>query len=146
MNDEKLLIIVFLGMAILTPILLTLDMFINKIRYKKILKKYPALQKHMDEYYYWINKQANYYNAHIAPTQKRIDNIRNKIPTATINEYKQYSDDIEHLEKTIKDFRKKSQEYTLKAVHCKYSINDIKCVMTEKERKIFKNNCYNSFN
>ena len=135
--DNKILII-WLGIVIFVSILATLGLFIDNIRYKKILKKYPSLKKDMDDYYYWINKQANYYNAYIAPTQKRIDNIRNKIPTATINEYKQYSDNIEHLEETIKDYKKKDREYTVKAIHCKHSILDTICLMNKKEEKHFK--------
>ena len=142
--DNKILII-WLGIIIFVSILATLDLFIDNIRYKKIFKKYPSLKKDIDDYYYWINKQADYYNTYIAPVQKRIDNIRNKIPTATINEYKQYSDDIERLEKTIEDYKKKNQEYTIKALYSKRFVLEAIHTMNKKDRKVFKNYQYNSF-
>lgn len=84
------------------------------------------------------NKEIEFYNTFIAPTNRKIYELRDKIPTATINEYKEYSKNIEELQNSIKKYVEKDKQYNNVLKDCRNNIKKLSTKMNKIERFVLK--------
>lgn len=86
-------IILFFG-ALLIASLPVISITLEEYKFNAMLKKYSLLNHYVVTYNEMQDKEIKFYNTFIAPTNRKIYELRDKIPTATINEHKEYSKTI----------------------------------------------------
>lgn len=110
----------------------------EQYKFKAILKKYPLLNHYIITYNEMQDKEIEFYNTFIAPTNRKIYKLRNKIPTATINEYKEYSETIEELQNNIKEYVEKDKQYNNVLKDCRNNIKKLSAKMNKIEYFVLK--------
>lgn len=130
-----IIILVSLMFIILSPIIAVL---FEQYKFKAILKKYPLLNHYIITYNEIQDKEIDFYNTFIAPTNRKIYELRDKIPTATINEYKEYSKTIEELQNNIKKYVEKDKQYNNALKDCRNNIRKLSAKMNKIEYFILK--------
>lgn len=107
-------------------------------KFKAMLKKYPLLNHYIITYNEMQNKEEEFYCTFIAPTNRKIYELRDKIPTATINEYKEYSKNIEELQNNIKEYVEKDKQYKNILKDCRNNIKKLSVKMNKIECFVLK--------
>ena len=120
---------------ILSPII---SVLYEQYKFKAILKKYPLLNHYITTYNEIQDKEIDFYNTFIAPTNQAIYELRDKIPTATINEYKKYSEIIEELQDSIKEYIEKDKQYNNILKDCRNNIKKLSTKMNKMEYFVLK--------
>lgn len=120
---------------VLSPVIAVL---FEEYKFKAMLKKYPLLNHYVVTYNEIQDKEIEFYNTFIAPTNRKIYELRDKIPTATINEYKEYSKNIEELQNSIKEYVEKDKQYNNVLKDCRNNIKKLSTKMNKIEHFISK--------
>ena len=136
-SDRFYGIILFFGallIAFLPVILITLEEY----KFKAMLKKYPLLNHYVITYNEMQDKEIKFYNTFIAPTNRKVYELRDKIPTATINEHKEYSKTIEELQNSIKEYIEKDKQYNNILKDCRSNIKKLSTKTNKIEYFVLK--------
>ncbi len=120
---------------VLSPVIAVL---FEEYKFKAILKKYPLLNHYVVTYNEIQDKEIEFYNTFIAPTNRKIYELRDKIPTATINEYKEYSKNIEELQNSIKEYVEKDKQYNNVLKDCRNNIKKLSTKINKIEYFVLK--------
>lgn len=120
---------------VLSPVIAIL---FEEYKFKAILKKYPLLNHYVVTYNEIQDKEIEFYNTFIAPTNRKIYELRDKIPTATINEYKEYSKNIEELQNSIKEYVEKDKQYNNVLKDCRNNIRKLSMKINKIEYFVLK--------
>lgn len=139
MKLDELIFIIFIGVMFICcticPVIATLY---EQYKFKAILKKYPLLNHYIVTYNEIQDKEIEFYNTFIAPINRKIYELRDKIPIATINEYKEYSKTIEELQDNIKKYVEKDKQYNNILQDCRINIKKLSTKMNKIECFVLK--------
>lgn len=130
-------IILFFG-VLLIAFLPVISITLEQYKFNAMLKKYPLLNHYIVTYNEIRDKEIKFYNTFIAPTNRKIYELRDKIPTATINEYKEYSKNIEELQNSIKKYVEKDKQYNNVLKDCRNNIRKLSTKMNKIEYFVLK--------
>lgn len=139
MKLDELIFIIFIGgifaYCTICPVIAVLY---EQYKIKVMLKKYPLLNHYVTTYNEIRDKEIKFYNTFIAPTNRAIYELRDKIPTATINEHKKYSEIIEELQDSIKEYIEKDKQYNNILKDCRHNIKKLSTKMNKIEYFVLK--------
>lgn len=136
--DELIFIILIGGIFIFCTICPVIAVSFEQYKIKAMLKKYPLFNHYVVTYNEIQDKEIEFYNTFIAPTNRKIYELRDKIPTATINEHKEYSRTIEELQNSIKEYIEKDKQYNNVLKDCRNNIKKLSTKMDKIERFVLK--------
>lgn len=136
-SDRFYGIILFFG-ALLIAFLPVISITLEEYKFNAMLKKYPLLNHYVVTYNEIQDKEIEFYNTFIAPTNRKIYELRDKIPTATINEHKEYSKTIEELQNNIKEYVEKDKQYNNVLKDCRNNIKKLSTKMNKIECFVLK--------
>lgn len=136
-SDRFYGIILFFS-ALLIAFLPVISITLEEYKFKAMLKKYPLLNYYIITYNEIKDKEIEFYNTFIAPTNRKIYELRDKIPTATINEHKEYSKNIEKLQNNIKEYVEKDKQYNNVLKDCRNNIKKLSTKMNKIECFVLK--------
>lgn len=136
--DELIFIILIGGIFIFCTICPVIAVLFEQYKIKAMLKKYPLLNHYVVTYNEIQDKEIEFYNTFIAPTNRKIYELRDKIPIATINEHKEYSRTIEELQNSIKEYVEKDKQYNNVLKDCRNNIKKLSTKMDKIERFVLK--------
>lgn len=136
--DEIVLIIFFCVIFSYCGIFPLIAVLFEQYKFNAMLKKYPLLNHYVVTYNEMQDKEIEFYNTFIAPTNRKIYELRDKIPTATINEHKEYSKAIEKLQNNIKEYVEKDKQYNNVLKDCRNNIKKLSTKMNKIECFVLK--------
>lgn len=136
--DEIVLTIFFCVIFLYCWIFPLIAVLFEQYKFNAMLKKYSLLNHYVVTYNEIRDKEIEFYNTFIAPTNRKIYKLRDKIPTATINEYKEYSKIIEELQNSIKEYVEKDKQYNNVLKDCRNNIKKLSTKMNKIERFVLK--------
>lgn len=136
--DELILMILIGGIFIFCTICPVIEVLFEQYKFKTMLKKYPLLNHYIVTYNEIQDKEIEFYNTFIAPTNRKIYELRDKIPTATINEHKEYSKTIEELQNSIKEYIEKDKQYNNILKDCRSNIKKLSTKTNKIEYFVLK--------
>lgn len=103
---------ILLGLFLFFVVIISFSTFVyykvSQKKFNNVFTRYSNLNKFKKLYNENLIKCIVFYKDNIEPTERKIQHIRDKIPTATITEYMQYSIEIEKIKNEIKE---KETEY-----------------------------------
>lgn len=96
MKPDEIFILILISIPTILTIFITISL-INKIKYKKIKKKYPKVFELIEERNMAMEKSCNFYNKNILRIKNKIDYILNEQKYITIEKSKSSNIKLENL-------------------------------------------------
>lgn len=137
-NSDRFWGIILVSLIIFIILSPTIAVLFEQYKFKAILKKYPLLNHYITTYNEIRDKEIDFYNTFIAPTNRATYELRDKIPAATINEHKRYSEIIEELQDSIKEYVEKDKQYINILKDCRHNIKKLSTKMNKIEYFVLK--------
>lgn len=137
-SSDRFWVIILVSLIIFIMLSPIIAVLFEQYKFNAMLKKYLLLNHYITTYNEIQDKEIEFYNTFIAPTNRKIYELRDKIPTATINEYKEYSKIIEELQNNIKEYVEKDKQYNNVLKDCRNNIKKLSAKMNKIERFVLK--------
>lgn len=128
MKPDEIFILILISIPTILTIFITISL-INKIKYKKIKKKYPKVFELIEERNMAMEKSCNFYNKNILRIKNKIDYILNEQKYITIEKSKSSNIKLENL-RTKLEHSKEAYDEMNKKEH----------LLREEIEKIIKSN------